>query len=177
MDKCLIEVNQKLKELERKRFQLNMYEESNDTFISLDKNTLNKENNSDYNFDEIKKEIAILDDSVRYLKSSLSTIYLNTKLEEFNMSLYDGLIYFKQLKSRLRTLSRQAFKDKVSKQIINKDSSETILVKEINYDLDKAKLEYKRTLEEFNKLELGINKLFISTTIELDQYREPYINI
>ena len=41
MDKCLIEVNQKLKELERKRFQLNMYEERNDTFISLDKNILN----------------------------------------------------------------------------------------------------------------------------------------
>ena len=177
MDKCLIEVNQKLKELIRKRFQLNMYEKRNDTFISLDKNTLSKENNSDYNFDEINKEIAILDDSIRYLKSSLSAIYLNTKLEEFNMSLYEGLIYFKQLKSRLRALSKQAFKDMVSKQIINKDSSKTILVKEINYDLNKAKLEYKRALEEYNKLELAINKLFFSTTIQLDKYREPYINI
>ena len=97
-----------IKNLEKRKEEVILFERRNDveTYLSDEKRIPTK-----YNYNKVKSEIATLDTKTRKLKTILAKANIETMLEDFDMSVSEGLIYLSQLSKSLNRLKTQVKRD------------------------------------------------------------------
>lgn len=112
----------------------------------------------DYDYDKTKKRIAKIDEDVRKIKHGINLLNTTKKLENFDMTLDEALIYMAQLtyqKNRLSAMRRGQNKERVSPSYRGSDAY--VEYKYLNYDLDRIRQDYDDVEYTISQLQLDID--------------------
>ena len=166
MKMCCTEIMKNIKDLEKRKSQLVDFERRNDcdTYLSGEKVV-----STPYSYEDTKKELSQIDSVIRYLKVSLAKSNIETILDDFNISISEGLIYLSQLNKALYDLQIQASRDELTRKTAYARRDDVVEYTKIKYDLNKAKEVYKKTLQTIYKLQMAIDRSNLLTYIDLDE--------
>ncbi len=156
-----MEVMKKIKELETEKSRLMRYESDNSA-ISYKEGETPEE--SEYNYGLTRQAIDSLDAEIRRLRYLLGKANFTTKLEGFDMSLAEGLVYLAQLQmkySRLRDLAD--YKQKTRQITYNGVLEYT----ERTYDVKEALAEAKATEQKIAALQMAIDRANLTHKIDV----------
>lgn len=164
---CATKIMKIIKNLEKRKEEVILFERRNDveTFLSDEKRIPTK-----YNYNKVKSEISSLDTKTRKLKTILAKANIETMLEDFDMSVSEGLIYLSQLSESLNRLKTQVTRDELTRVTPYGSKRDIVEYHSLNYDLAKAKKDYDKLVQEINNLQMSIDRCNLNNYIEVEDY-------
>lgn len=164
---CATQIMKIIKNLEKRKEEVILFERRNDVEIYLNDE---KRIPSIYNYDQVKDEIGALDTKIRKLKTVLAKTNIETMLKDFNMSISEGLIYLSQLSDSLSRLKTQTMRDELTRFTPYGNKRDLVEYHSLNYDLTKAKSDYNKLVKEINNLQMSIDRCNLNNFIEVEDY-------
>lgn len=162
MKKCNTELMKEIKILEEKKNDiLNLeQEECKITYIDGEKKM-----NSDYSYDEVRKEVDEIDTEIRRYKSLLAYSNATTIVSEFNMTIGECLIYLASLNSKKTYLT--SFASKKQKTRISSTYNNKVEYTELLYDVNQVKQELEDLQRLIAKLQMALDRTNLTNLIEI----------
>ena len=153
-----------VKELSEKVLLLkNIDEKSRVFYASVGENP--EDVRPEYDFVESSNEIARLQAEIRHIKHAINCFNTTQKLDKFDMTIDEVLVYLPQLsaeKSRLLTMSRQ-----LPKQRRGSYNSSNIVDYEIaNYNIDVVKAALENVTKKLSEVQTELNR--VNSTVEFE---------
>ena len=98
-------------------------------------------------------------------------------LEDFDMSVSEGLIYLSQLSESLNRLKFQVTRDELTRVTPYGSKRDIVEYHSLNYDLAKAKKDYDKLVQEINNLQMSIDRCNLNNYIDVEDYLIIYFPI
>ncbi|MDE6105084.1 MAG: hypothetical protein K2G38_05350 [Clostridia bacterium] len=161
MKVCNSEAMKLIKELEERKKQV-IYTEDNRSRVSYKEGEEMKP--TKYDYAATRKEIAEIDERIRKIKHALAKANCTVKVDDFNITIGEALVYLAQLNaeySRLETLSSY---DKLARRIT---ANGVLEYTECLYDPETAEKDQKETYSKICKLQIAIDRANLNNFIEV----------
>lgn len=162
MKKCNTELMKEIKILEEKKNDILTLEQEECKITYLDGE---KKMSSLYSYDTVRKEVDDIDSKIRRYKSLLAYSNATTKVEEFDMTIGECLIYLASLNSRKTYLT--SFASKKQKSRISSTYNNKVEYTELLYDVNKVKQELEDLQRLIAKLQMAIDRTNLTNLIEI----------
>ena len=122
----------------------------------------------DYSFQNTQEMLEQIDEEVRKLKHALNMLNTGTRLEHFNMTVDEALVYMAQLNSRKQVLDEMRKRPQKSRKKHHGYGDVTNLVEYTcaNYDIEEADRKYRELQRTINQLQMDID--YINQTKRVD---------
>ena len=121
----------------------------------------------EYDYDAVQKQLKDLEEKIVKLKHAINVFNTTTVLKDFEMSIDEMLVYIPQLTQRKNKLD-QMRKVLPKQRVENYTSSNIIDYRIINYDLEKIRKDYDKTVEELNRAQSALDEANINLSFEVD---------
>ena len=121
----------------------------------------------EYDYDAVQKQLKDLEEKIVKLKHAINVFNTTTVLKDFDMSIDEMLVYIPQLTQRKNKLD-QMRKVLPKQRVENYTSSNIIDYRIINYDLEKIRKDYDKTVEELNRAQSALDEANINLSFEVD---------
>ena len=121
----------------------------------------------EYDYDAVQKQLKDLEEKIVKLKHAINVFNTTTVLKNFDMSIDEMLVYIPQLTQRKNKLD-QMRKVLPKQRVENYTSSNIIDYRIINYDLEKIRKDYDKTVEELNRAQSALDEANINLSFEVD---------
>ena len=121
----------------------------------------------EYDYDAVQKQLKDLEEQIVKLKHAINVFNTTTVLKDFDMSIDEMLVYIPQLTQRKNKLD-QMRKVLPKQRVENYTSSNIIDYRIINYDLEKIRKDYDKTVEELNRAQSALDEANINLSFEVD---------
>ena len=121
----------------------------------------------EYDYDAVQKQLKDLEEKIVKLKHAINVFNTTTVLKDFEMSIDEMLVYIPQLTQRKNKLD-QMRKVLPKQRFENYTSSNIIDYRIINYDLEKIRKDYDKTVEELNRVQSALDEANINLSFEVD---------
>lgn len=161
MKKCNTEIMKDIKKLEEVKETLIKEENENCVVTFLQKET---PIDTGYKYDETNDKIEKIDKEILRLKSILANANVTTKVEGFDMSISEALVYLAQLNERLRRLSMLVNIQPLRRRTISYDSVPEFT--KICFDRDKVLKDYEETRNLIPRLQMAIDRTNLNNMID-----------
>ncbi len=161
MKMCNTEAMKKIKELDEKKALL-VYTENNRSTVSYKEGE--EKTPSKYDYEKTRKEIAKLDKEVRKIKHALAIANCSVKLEGFDMTIGEGLVYLSQLNSEYRRLDNLSNHDKLSRRIT---ANGVIEYTECLYEPEEVEKEQQEVYGKICKLQIAIDRANLNNILDI----------
>lgn len=160
MKKCHTEIMKEIKKLEEIK-EILLSEESDNCVVTY----LQKETpiNTGYNYDETNKKITECDNEILRLKSLLTKANAKTKVEGFDMTINEALVYLAQLNEKLKRLS-YLVNLKPLKRTTGYDSTPEFT--KIVFDREKVLKDYEEVRNLIPRLQMAIDRTNLNHMID-----------
>ena len=122
-----------------------------------------------YDYTKMQAEMKALEERIRKLKHAINQFNVSTRVEQFNMTIDEMLVYIPQLTRQKQKL--QVMKNKLPKSRVQQrygGSSNIIDYEYTNYDLDKVRQDYDAVSDELARAQLALDTLNTTIEFELD---------
>ena len=165
MKLTLAEASKKLKELNNEIQTLNAIEIQSREFLCAmgeDVESVRPE----YDFKETQSKLDILKTQVRELKHKINIANINTKVDGYDMTIDEILVYIPQLSAQENKLNSMRGKVKKTRETGYNKWSNFVDYRYINYDLSEVNKEYNKVFIELSKAQMALDKTNNSVTIE-----------
>ena len=162
MKKCNAELMKEIKILEEKKNDILTLEQEECKITYLDGE---KKMSSLYSYDGVRKEVDDIDSKIRRYKSLLAYSNATTKVEEFDMTIGECLIYLASLNSKKTYLT--SFASKKQKSRISSTYNNKVEYTELLYDVNKVKQELEELQRLIAKLQMAIDRTNLTNLIEI----------
>ena len=162
MKKCNTELMKEIKILEEKKNDILTLEQEECKITYLDGE---KKMSSLYSYDGVRKEVDDIDSKIRRYKSLLAYSNATTKVEEFDMTIGECLIYLASLNSKKTYLT--SFASKKQKSRISSTYNNKVEYTELLYDVNKVKQELEELQRLIAKLQMAIDRTNLTNLIEI----------
>lgn len=162
MKKCNTELMKEIKILEEKKTDILNLEQEECKITYLDGE---KKMSSLYSYDTVRKEVDDIDSKIRRYKSLLAYSNATTKVEEFDMTIGECLIYLASLNSKKTYLT--SFASKKQKSRISSTYNNKVEYTELLYDVNKVKQELEDLQRLIAKLQMAIDRTNLTNLIEI----------
>lgn len=162
MKKCNTELMKEIKILEEKKTDILNLEQEECKITYLDGE---KKMSSLYSYDGVRKEVDDIDSKIRRYKSLLAYSNATTKVEEFDMTIGECLIYLASLNSKKTYLT--SFASKKQKSRISSTYNNKVEYTELLYDVNKVKQEIEDLQRLIAKLQMAIDRTNLTNLIEI----------
>ena len=162
MKKCNTELMKEIKILEEKKNDILTLEQEECKITYLDGE---KKMSSLYSYDTVRKEVDEIDREIRRYKSPLAYSNATTKVEEFDMTIGECLIYLASLNSKKTYLT--SFASKKQKSRISSTYNNKVEYTELLYDVNKVKQELEDLQRLIAKLQMAIDRTNLTNLIEI----------
>ncbi len=121
----------------------------------------------EYDYEAVQKQLKDLEEKIVKLKHAINVFNTTTVLKDFEMSIDEMLVYIPQLTQRKNKLD-QMRKVLPKQRVENYTSSNIIDYRIINYDLEKIRKDYDKTVEELNRAQSVLDEANINLSFEVD---------
>ena len=121
----------------------------------------------EYDYEAVQKQLKDLEEKIVKLKHAINVFNTTTVLKNFDMSIDEMLVYIPQLTQRKNKLD-QMRKVLPKQRVENYTSSNIIDYRIINYDLEKIRKDYDKTVEELNRAQSALDEANINLSFEVD---------
>lgn len=121
----------------------------------------------EYDYEAVQKQLKDLEEKIIKLKHAINVFNTTTVLKDFEMSIDEMLVYIPQLTQRKNKLD-QMRKVLPKQRVENYTSSNIIDYRIINYDLEKIRKDYDKTVEELNRAQSVLDEANINLSFEVD---------
>ena len=162
MKLCNAEIMKKIKLLEQDKQEITDQEERVcETTYQSDADKIE----TGYSFSETRGKVTEIDSEIRKLKHLLNYSNATTKVEDFDMSLGECLVYMAQLNSEKNILDQFMRREpKTRHSTMNGVVQYTI----INYDKDECKERQTTVKETIAKLQIAIDRINLTNLIDVE---------
>lgn len=161
MKVCHSEAMKKLKELEEQK-NLLVYNESNRSTVSYKEGETKTP--SKYDYVKTRKEIEKIDKEVRAIKHALAVANCTVKVDDFDMTIGEALVYLAQLNAEYRRLDILTDRDKLSRRIT---ANGVIEYTECLYEPEKVEVDQKALYSKICKLQVAIDRANLTNYLEI----------
>ena len=159
MQKCNTELMKELNALGDEKEKLLNFENAN-CVVSYLKDE--KPVAVDYNFDNTRKEIERIEMEERKIKQLLAYSNATTKVDGYNMTISEALVYLAQLNNRKRQMTYLSDKLPISRSVVY----DKVQYHKALFDVEVAKSELKELVNEISKLQMAIDRTNLTNMIE-----------
>lgn len=161
MKVCHSEAMKKVKELEEQK-KLLIYNENKRCTVSYKEGE--EKTPVDYDYAKCRKETEKLDSETRRIKHALAVANVSVKVDDFDMTIGEALVYLAQLNSEYVRLSMLAGREKLSRRIT---TNGVVEYTECMYDPDKAEKDQKALYTKICKLQVAIDRANLNNYVEI----------
>lgn len=161
MKVCNTEAMKKIKELEAQKTLL-VYNEQNRSTVSYKEGETKTP--AKYDYAKTRKEIAKLDTKVREIKHALAVANSTVKVDDFDMTIGEALVYLAQLNAEYRRLDDLTDRDKLSRRIT---ANGVIEYTECLYEPEEVEKEQKALYAKICKLQVAIDRANLTNYLEI----------
>ncbi len=122
-----------------------------------------------YDYAHMQKDMRELEAGIRKVKHAISQFNVSTRIEEFDMTIDEMLVYIPQLtvlKQRLGVMKGKLPKARVQQKYGG--NSNIIDYEYINYDLEEVRKDYDIISDELSRAQLALDTLNNSAEFELN---------
>ena len=159
---CHVEAIKRIKELETQKENILLFERnSSRTSFKEGEEKLD----SGYSYSDIRLNITNIDSSVRSLKALLAKANSTIMIDEFNMTIGEGLVYLAQLNKERQTLESLLDYPQISRRIT---SNGVLEYTECNYDIKVVEGELIELRNKINRLQIAIDRANLTSFIEIE---------
>lgn len=147
---------------EEKQFYLTL-EENASTYVLADNE---RQEAPEYDYNAVSAKLAELNAKICTVKHAINLFNVRTKLEKFDMTIDQALVYLAQLsrnKNRLDVMRRRQPKTRVNDRFSRSNLIEYMYV---NYDLDQAREDFEKVSDEISRLQMALD--YCNQTIEFE---------
>lgn len=162
MKKCNTELMKEIKKLTALKTELLDYEARESLTTYAEGESIIE---STYSYNEIRDKIDEIDEKIRHIKQLLAYANATVKVDGFDMTISEGLVYLAQLQSKLERLGRLKSRAPLTRQSSNYRNGLVEYVK-TNYDVEQIKKEYDLVYETIQKLQIAIDRTNLTNMIE-----------
>lgn len=156
-----VEVMKKIKELENEKSRVFRFEGENS---SVSYKEGEEPEQTEYDYATTRNELNKLDDEIRRLRFLLAKANTVTKLDGFDMTLAEGLIYLAQLQRSLERLSDMAEEKQKTRRITYNGILEYT---ECVYDVKEALRDAKALEAKISALQMAIDRANLTHKIDV----------
>ncbi|MBQ4254232.1 MAG: hypothetical protein II712_05315 [Erysipelotrichaceae bacterium] len=159
------QANKILRKLSEQYSSLTWNENESSTFqaaVGEDPETVRPE----YDYAQTQKQLNDLEKQIRALKHKINCFNATTRIEEFDMTIDEMLVYIPQLTKRRDKLARM--KNTLPKKRCESYNKNIIDYKYINYSLDEVKSDYEAVADELSRAQIALDTVNNSVEFELD---------
>ncbi len=158
---CNMEAMKKIKQLEEEIRLLDLNEKQN-CIVSYKEGE--EKSVPNYDYASTRKAIEKANAEVRKIKFALSIANTTYKIDEFNITISEALVYLAQLSNEYDRLSSLASRNKISRRIT---ANGVLEYTECLYDTEEAKKEQRAVFEKISKLQVAIDRANLNCFIEI----------
>lgn len=158
---CNMEAMKKIKQLEEEIRLLDLNEKQN-CIVSYKEGE--EKSVPNYDYARTRKAIEKANAEVRKIKFALSVANTTYKIDEFNITISEALVYLAQLSNEYDRLSSLASRNKISRRIT---ANGVLEYTECLYDTEEAKKEQRTVFEKISKLQVAIDRANLNCFIEI----------
>jgi len=162
MKKCNTELMKELKELQN-QIEFAQQREDRTCVIRYGDNDKN-EVVSDYDYDATRNNLAELQKEERRLKGLLAYSNATTKVEGFDMTIAEALVYLAQMSQNKARLTRLAGREKISRDITGRFGYPEYT--RALYDIKKAQADLADVNRKIASLQMAIDRINLSNMID-----------
>lgn len=156
--KMLKKVNEQIISIESKERRINQFE------VGTNENI--EDVRPKYDYVETSKQINELEEKARKLKHAINLFNISTKVDGFDMTVDQMLVYIPQLTKKKSKLSGMA--DCLEKERIGYNGDGVVEYRYVNYDLDKVKKDLEEIGDTLAKAQTALDVANNSVTFEVD---------
>lgn len=150
-----------IKELETKK-DLIIYAENNRNRVSYKEGEEKRLTNYDYG--DTRKAIDIIDSQIRRIKHALAVANCTVKIDEFDITIGEALVYLAQLNAEYSRLVNLGGFEKLSRRIT---SNGVLEYTECLYEPDQAVEDQKKVYSTICRLQVAIDRANLTNFIEI----------
>lgn len=161
MKVCNSEAMKILKELETQK-NLAVFTETTRSRVSYREGEEKRPTNYDYA--DTRKQIEEIDGKIRNIKHALSVANCTVKIDEFDITIGEALVYLAQLNAEYHRLDDLGRFNRLERRIT---SNGVIEYTECLYDPNRAVEEQKKLFSTIGKLQVAIDRANLTNTIEI----------
>ena len=124
----------------------------------------------EYSFKETQAKVESISEQIRKLKHALNVMNTTRKLEHFDMTIDEALVYMAQLNKRMARLDTARRRLPKSRKVTSRYGESTSLVEYVvaNYDIDEVDAYYKEMQDTVNQLQMDIDYINQTVGINVD---------
>lgn len=159
MKKCNTELMKELNALGEEKNEILAFESDNCCVSYLQSET---PVDTGYNYEETRRKIEAIEDRERTIKQLLAYSNATTKVDGYDMTISESLVYLAQLSNRKRRMVTLASNLPVSRDVVYDKVQYTKAL----YNVELAKAEVKRLTEEINNLQMAIDRTNLTNMID-----------
>ena len=119
---------------------------------------------NDYNYDAVRKEVAIIDEKIRKVKSILAYANATVKVDTFNITIGEALVLLAQLQKEKEQVEYLASRTQLTRRITPNGVLEYT---ECSYDVEKAKKDAVDLRNKISNLQIAIDRANLTNYIEI----------
>lgn len=122
----------------------------------------------DYDFADMQARIAEIDEKIRILKHRINVFNSTTKIEGYDMTIDEALVYIPQLTARKNYLSSMKNRLPKVREDYSGRSSSIIDYRYLNYDLASATAEYEKVSKLLSDVQTALDLTNTTKTFDFD---------
>ncbi len=158
--------NKLLKQLNEEHSSLLNIEEQSSTFLAAVGEDVESVRPA-YDYEDIQNRLSELEMKIIRLKHAINLFNTSTRIEEFDMNIDELLVYIPQLTARKNKLEKM--KNSLSKQRVESYNRSNIIdYRYINYDIDKVKEDYRKTVDELNRAQVALDEANVNLSFDIE---------
>lgn len=122
----------------------------------------------EYDYQEISAKLEELDRKICVIKHAINLFNVNTRLQDFDMTIDQALVYLAQLSRRKERLD--IMRKRQPKARINSGYGRSSLIEYeyVNYDLEKVRQDYEKVRDEISGLQMALDYCNQTITFQVD---------
>lgn len=155
--------NKYLRALDEEKTFYRVLEEEASTYILAESE---RQDPPAYDYLDVTEKLDELDRKICVVKHAINRFNLNTRLEEFDMTIDQALVCLAQLsrkKGRLDQMRRRQPKTRVSNSF---SRSNLIEYEYVNYDLEQVRRDFEQVSDQISRLQMALD--YCNQTIDFD---------
>ena len=158
--------NKLLKQLNEEHSSLLNMEEQSSTFLAAVGEDVESVRPA-YDYEDIQNRLTELELKIIRLKHAINLFNTSTRIDEFDMNIDELLVYIPQLTARKN--KPEKMKNSLSKQRVESYNRSNIIdYRYINYDLDKVKEDYRKTVDELNRAQVALDEANVNQSFDIE---------
>lgn len=118
-----------------------------------------------YDYTDVSQKISDINSRIRRIKHGINLLNTSTKLNNFDMTIDEALVYMAQLNNRLSTLAMMRRKQPKRRKGVNQDG--VVEYEVVNYDIDRVRKDYEDITEIIAALQLDIDYINQTATFTI----------